>query len=52
VESCPYDGALTAPGINVVEEAIRMAEAQGAHLEFVPAAEVVDFRGTGALLRF
>jgi peptide subunit release factor 1 (eRF1) len=52
VESCPYDGARTTSGVNVVEEAIRMAEAQGAEVEFVPAAAVEDLRGVGALLRF
>jgi peptide chain release factor subunit 1 len=52
VETCPYDGAKTTPGVNVVEEAIRMAEAQGAEVEFVPAAAVEDLRGVGALLRF
>ena len=52
MESCPYDGAKTTPGVNVVEEAIRMAEAQGAEVEFVPAAAVEDLRGVGALLRF
>ncbi|MBW3628268.1 MAG: hypothetical protein KY464_03120 [Gemmatimonadetes bacterium] len=52
VESCPYDGSQTTPGVNVVEEAIRMAQAQGAEVEFVPAAEVADLRGVGALLRF
>ena len=52
VETCPYDGARTTPGVNVVEEAIRMAEAQGAEVEFVAATEVEDLRGVGALLRF
>lgn len=52
VESCPYDGSPTTRGVNVVEEAIRMAQAQGAGVEFVPAAEVADLRGVGALLRF
>ena len=52
VESCPYDGSSTTPGVNVVDEAIRMAEAQGAEVQFVPAAAVEDLRGVGALLRF
>ena len=38
--------------INVFEEAVRMAEAQGAEVEFVPAADVEDLRGVGALQRF
>jgi peptide subunit release factor 1 (eRF1) len=52
VESCPFDGAKLTQGVNVVEEAIRLAESQGAAVEFVPAAEVHDLRGVGALLRF
>jgi hypothetical protein len=52
VESCPYDGSPTTPGVNIVDEAIRMAQAQGAEVEFVPAAQVEDLRGVGALLRF
>jgi peptide chain release factor subunit 1 len=52
VESCPFDGAGTVGGVNVVEEVIRLAEAQGAEIEFVPATDVEDLRGVGALLRF
>ena len=52
VTTCPYDGAATTTGVNVVEEAIRLAQTQGAEVEFVPAAEVEDMRGVGALLRF
>lgn len=51
-ETCPYDGAKTTQGVNVVEEAIRMAEAQGAEIEFVATTAVNDLRGVGALLRF
>jgi peptide subunit release factor 1 (eRF1) len=36
----------------VVEEAIRMAETQGADVAFVSATAVQDLRGVGALLRF
>jgi peptide subunit release factor 1 (eRF1) len=36
----------------VVEEAIRLAETQGADIEFVAATAVQDLRGVGALLRF
>jgi peptide chain release factor subunit 1 len=52
VETCPYDGAPTATGVNVVEEAVRMAETQGAEVEFVSPSAVQDLRGVGALLRF
>ena len=52
VESCPYDGAETTTGIDVVEEAIRLAETQGAEIEFVAPTAINDLRGVGALLRF
>lgn len=52
VERCPYDGSPTESGVDVVEEAIRLAEAQGADIEFVAAGEVGDLAGVGALLRY
>jgi peptide subunit release factor 1 (eRF1) len=52
LDFCPYDGAPATNRVNVVEEAVRMAEAQGAEVRFVPAATVQDLRGVGALLRF
>jgi len=52
VERCPYDGSPANGGVDVVEEAIRLAEGQGADIEFVPAGEVSDFAGIAALLRF
>ncbi|CAN5656208.1 hypothetical protein BH23GEM6_BH23GEM6_12270 [soil metagenome] len=52
VATCPYDGAETENGIDVVEEAIRMAEVQSADIQFVAAADIRDLRGVGALLRF
>jgi peptide subunit release factor 1 (eRF1) len=52
LDRCPYDGASVTAGVNVVEEAVRMAEAQGAEVKFVPAGVVQDLRGVGALLRF
>lgn len=52
VETCPYDGSATSAGVNVVEEAIRLAETQGAEVEFVSPNAVQDLRGVGALLRF
>jgi peptide chain release factor subunit 1 len=52
VEKCPYDGGRTERGVDVVEEVIRLAEAQGAEIEFVNAGEVGDLAGVGALLRF
>jgi peptide chain release factor subunit 1 len=52
VRSCPYDGSTLEDGVDVVEEVIRLAEAQGADIEFVPAGEVDDLAGVAALLRF
>jgi peptide chain release factor subunit 1 len=52
VERCPYDGSPTDAGIDVVEDAILLAETQGADIEFVPAGEAEDFAGVAALLRF
>jgi peptide subunit release factor 1 (eRF1) len=52
ITSCPYDGAPTEDGVDVVEEAIRMAQVQSAEIQFVAPADVRDLRGVGALLRF
>ncbi len=52
VATCPYDGAPTEGGVDIVEEAIRMAEVQNADVQFVSSAEARDLRGVGALLRF
>lgn len=52
VEKCPYDGARTVAGVNLAEEAIRMAEAQGAAVQFVAPSAAEDLRGVGSLLRF
>jgi peptide chain release factor subunit 1 len=52
VDRCPYDGSAANGGVDVVEEAIRLAEEQGADIEFVAAGEVADLAGVAALLRF
>ena len=52
VERCPYDGASVVIGVDVVEESIRLAEAQGADIEFVGGADIGDLAGVGALLRY
>ncbi len=52
VEQCPYDGTATIAGVDVAEEAVRLAEAQGAEVEFVAAGRIDDLAGIGALLRF
>lgn len=51
-ESCPFDGAPTERGVDVVEEMVRMAEEQDAEVEFVDPGIVADVGGVGALLRF
>lgn len=50
--SCPYDGAPITDSVDVVEEMVRLAETQGAGVQFVDPAAVEDMRGVGALLRF
>lgn len=52
VAKCPYDGSSTDGGVDVVEAAIRIAEEQGAGVEFVEPSALSDLRGVGALLRF
>lgn len=52
LEQCPYDGSPAEPGVDVVEEAIRLAETQGVDIEFVGNGDVGDLAGVGALLRF
>lgn len=52
VGTCPYDGSPTEEGVDVIEEVIRLAESQGAEVQFVSAGEVGDLAGIGALLRF
>jgi peptide subunit release factor 1 (eRF1) len=49
---CPYDGAPTEDGVDVVEEVIRMAQVQSAEIQFVDGSDMRDLRGVGALLRF
>jgi peptide subunit release factor 1 (eRF1) len=50
--ACPYDGAPLENGVPVVEEALRMAHAQGARAHLVSGGEAREFAGAGALLRF
>ncbi len=52
IAACPYDGATTVSGVDVVETTIRIAEEQAAEVRFVPPAEVRDMRGVGAFLRY
>jgi peptide chain release factor subunit 1 len=52
VDRCPFDGAVLMAGVDVAEEAVRLAEVRGAEVEFVDAGEMEDLAGIGALLRF
>jgi peptide subunit release factor 1 (eRF1) len=49
---CPFDQKPTEPVVDVVEEMVRMAEGQGAAVEFVDPRDVSAMNGVGALLRF
>jgi len=49
---CPFDQGPTEPVDDLVEEMVRMAEGQGAAVEFVDARDVSAMNGVGALLRF
>ncbi|HEX6913429.1 MAG TPA: Vms1/Ankzf1 family peptidyl-tRNA hydrolase [Longimicrobium sp.] len=51
-EACPYDGAPVEGGVPVVEEALRMAHAQGARARLLSGEQAREFAGAGALLRF
>jgi peptide subunit release factor 1 (eRF1) len=52
IDRCPYDGSPADGGVDVVEEVIRLAESQGADIQFVPSGEAQDLAGIAALLRF
>ena len=51
-DACPYDGASVEGGVPVVEEALRMAHAQGARARLLSGEQAREFAGAGALLRF
>ena len=51
-EKCPYDGSPLEAGVDVVEEAIRIAEEQGAEVTFADGTQLGEMAGIGALLRF
>ncbi len=52
VTRCPYDGGEEMEGVEVMEEMVRMAETQGADIQFAEPASIADLRGAAALLRF
>lgn len=52
VERCPFDEAPVEGGVDLVEEAIRIAKEQGAEVTFADAGQLGAMAGVGALLRF
>ncbi len=52
VSRCPYDGNEQMEPVDVLEEMVRLAEQQGADIQFADANAVADLRGAAALLRF
>ena len=52
VNRCPYDGAEQLEPVDVMEEMVRLAQQQGAEIQFADANAVADLRGAAALLRF
>ena len=52
VTRCPYDGTEEMQSVDVMEEMVRLAEKQGAEIQFADANALADLRGAGALLRF
>jgi peptide subunit release factor 1 (eRF1) len=52
VQKCAYCGSQETAEVDAAEELIRLAEGQGAEVEFVEAGSLGELRGVGALLRF
>lgn len=52
VTRCPYDGGEEMERVEVMEEMVRLAETQGAEIQFADANAIADLRGAAALLRF
>jgi peptide subunit release factor 1 (eRF1) len=52
VTRCPYDGNEEMEGVDVMEEMVRLAQQQGADIQFADANAIADLRGAAALLRF
>jgi peptide chain release factor subunit 1 len=52
VNRCPYDGSEQLETVDVMEEMVRLAQQQGADIQFADANAVADLRGAAALLRF
>lgn len=52
VNRCPYDGSEQMEAVDVMEEMVRLAQQQGADIQFAEANAIADLRGAAALLRF
>jgi peptide chain release factor subunit 1 len=52
VNRCPYDGSEQLDSVDVMEEMVRLAQQQGADIQFADANAIADLRGAAALLRF
>jgi peptide chain release factor subunit 1 len=52
VNRCPYDGSEQLEPVDVMEEMVRLAQQQGADIQFADANAIADLRGAAALLRF
>ena len=52
VNRCPYDGSEQMEPVDVMEEMVRLAQQQGADIQFADANAIADLRGAAALLRF
>ena len=52
VNRCPYDGNEQMEPVDVMEEMVRLAQQQGADIQFADANAIADLRGAAALLRF
>ena len=52
VNRCPYDGSEQMETVDVMEEMVRLAQQQGADIQFADANAIADLRGAAALLRF
>lgn len=50
--TCPYCGGQVSDGIDLVEQMVRMAEDQGAAIDFVAGSRISELGGVGGLLRF
>jgi peptide subunit release factor 1 (eRF1) len=52
IESCTYCGSRDTVDVDAGEELVRLAEGQGAAVQFVDDGVLADLSGAGALLRF